>query len=141
MLGVDINYDKLISSLPSTMLLLLCYNYYYFILAMPTDYTNEERNRYIAFLRSNLESPRNTNLSCDIRPGKLKELYTVEWVNISESGEVIDLQNDTTYDFPIDVEISDKNDGYYCIVDIQHRSDEDKTIRYNGRNIIINTKG
>ena len=108
---------------------------------MPTDYTNEERNRYIAFLRSNLESPRNTYLSCDIRPGKLKELYTVEWVNISESGVVNDLQNDTTYDFPIDIEISDKNDQYYCIVDIQHRSDEDKTISYNGRNIIINTKG
>ena len=108
---------------------------------MPTDYTNIVRHRYIAFLRSNLESPRNTNLSCDIRPGKLKELYTVEWVNISESGEVNDLQNDTIYDFPIDFEISDKNDQYYCRVDIQHRSDEDETKRYNGRNIIINTKG
>ena len=108
---------------------------------MPADYTNKERHRYIAFLRSNLESPRNAELSCDIRPGKLENFYTVKWVNISDSGTVNNLPNDETYDFPIDIDFLDNNDQYQCRVDIQHRSDRNETITYNGRNIIINTKG
>ena len=107
---------------------------------MPGDYTDKERHRYIAFLSSNLESPRNTNLSCDIRPGKLEQLYTVEWVNISESGAVNNLTNDEAYNFPIDIEISDTH-RYHCRVDIQHRSDSNEILTYDGRNIIINTKG
>ena len=107
---------------------------------MPVNYTNEERQRYIAFLSSNLESPRTTILSCDIRPGKLEQFYTVEWVNISESGVLNDLPKDETYAFPIDIEILD-NHQYHCIVNIQHRSDQIETIPYNGRNIVINKKG
>ena len=107
---------------------------------MPGDYTDKERHRYIAFLSSKLESPRNTNLSCDIRSGKLEQLYTVEWVNISESGAVNNLTNDEAYNFPIDIEILN-NHQYHCIVGIQHRSDSNETITYDGPNIIINTKG
>ena len=110
------------------------------ILAAPANYANEEKHRYIAFLHSNRESPRNTNLSCDIRPGKLEQFYTVKWVNISDSGTVNDLPNIETYDFPIDIEFSD-NDRYRCIVIIQHRSDRSETIAYDGRNIIINKEG
>ena len=107
---------------------------------MPANYANEERHRYIAFLSSNPERPRNTHLSCDIRPDKLEQLYRVEWVNISESGAVSNLPNDETYDLPIDIEIFD-NHRYRCIVYIQHRSDRDETIAYDGRNITINKKG
>ena len=107
---------------------------------MPATYTNEERHRYIAFLRVCRECPRNTQLRCDIRPDKLEQLYRVEWVTISESGAVSNLTNDETYDLPIDIEISD-NHRYRCIVYIQHRSDRSETIAYDGQNITIHKKG
>ena len=108
--------------------------------AVPANYTNEERHRYIAFLSSNRERPRNTHLSCDIRPDKLQQFYRVKWVAISESGAVSNLSNDGNYVHSVDIEIFD-NYRYRCVVYIQHRSDRNETIAYDGRTITINKKG
>ena len=104
---------------------------------MPVSYNNDTIHRYVVFRHS--DSPRNISISCDIKPGSLRQQYGVQWVNISTSTEVM---TELPEEYDIELPIAAMGDVQYrCIVDIQHRSDRNKTEPYHGKRIIIIQKG
>ena len=103
-----------------------------------TNYDNESRLRNVVFPTP--DSSRIVNLSCPIRPGALEERYSVEWQTRNPGGGFTILENSAHYDFQVDITPSSQP-VYRCRVSIQHRSDQEDTIPYNGPEIMIEKKG
>ena len=101
------------------------------------NYDDESRLRYVVFPTP--DSSRVVTLSCPIRPGALNESYSVEW-QTSTGGGFTSLENSADYDFPVNITPSPQP-VYRCRVSIQHRSDQEDTIPYNGPEIMIEEKG
>ena len=103
-----------------------------------TNYDNEARLRYVIFPTP--DSSRVINLCCPIRPGVLEESYSVEWQTSNPGGGFTTLENSALYDFPVNITPSPQP-VYRCRVSLQHRSDQESTIPYNGPEIMIEKRG
>lgn len=105
----------------------------------PSDFP-PTRSRYVLVPVNGTNS---TQLKCDIRPGVVRERYSIEWNRINPGGgftkinEGIDPQN---FSLTLPVDISSNSTVYMCTVDINHDGNGDST-PYDGAKITLRTAG
>ena len=92
-------------------------------------------HRHVVF--PTLDSSRDIELSCPIRPGALKERYEVGWIAFSGSHKK---GIGAFYDIPVTITPS-SHLSYHCIVIIDHVGTGVNTVTYIGPSIIAKKRG
>ena len=91
-------------------------------------------SRYIIFPTP--DSVREINFSCPIRPGGLEESYFVQWLSYTP----VTVLSSNNYDISVTTDPTSSLE-YQCRVAIQHRSDQNDAVLYNGPRIVLEKKG